>query len=217
MPATPRRSDVVLRRQSRFDIRQAGRPIALVLATVAALNIGGYVLYTRPAVEEYRALLERNKGGFDAVAAREAEVARIEAFRDALVKAESDLRHLRDEVLATREERLVEVHREVADIANEFSIDLNTVSFSNELLVEEELDRLAISVPLEGGYVNLRKFLQAIENSEKFLIVERVGLARGKQGGSLLDLNINMATYFTAPEDVVQRKHERMRERGRRS
>jgi Tfp pilus assembly protein PilO len=120
-------------------------------------------------------------------------------------------------VLSTREERLVEVHREVADIANEFSIDLNTVSFSNELLVDEELDRLTIAVPLEGGYVNLRKFLQAVENSEKFLIVERVGLARGKQGGSLLDLNINMATYFTAPEDVVQRKHERMRERGRRS
>jgi Tfp pilus assembly protein PilO len=206
----------VARRQTRFDIRQAGRQILLVLGAVAALDAGWYALYTRPAVSEYRALLARNEGGFDAVQKREEEVQSLESFRDALQRAEGDLQRLRDEVLSTREERLVEVHREVAALANEFGIDFNTVSFSNDLLLDEELDRLGIAVPLEGGYVNLRKFLQAVEESDKFLVVERVGLARGKQGGRLLDLNINLATYFTAPADVVQRKHERARERGRR-
>ena len=66
-----------------------------------------------------------------------------------------------------------------------------------------------ISVPLEGGYANLRKFLQAVEGSDKFLVVERVALARGKQGGRMLDLNISLATYFMASPELVRRKRER--------
>jgi len=62
-----------------------------------------------------------------------------------------------------------------------------------------------MTVPLEGGYPNLRKFLQAVEHSDQFFVVERVSLARGKAGGKLLSLNIILATYFTAPEELVRR------------
>ena len=77
------------------------------------------------------------------------------------------------------------------------------MSYSHKLMVGERLDRLEMVVPLEGGYVNLRKFLQAVEESDKFLLVERVALAQGKQGGRLLDLTISLASYFSAPEEVL--------------
>ena len=63
-----------------------------------------------------------------------------------------------------------------------------------------------MNVPLEGGYPALRRFLQAVEQSDKFLIVERVALAKGKEGGVMLQLNITLATYFNAPADVIERK-----------
>ena len=68
---------------------------------------------------------------------------------------------------------------------------------------DEKLDRLVITVPLEGGYVSLRNFLRAVEHSSKFLLVERVALGKGKEGGVLLQLNITLATYFNAPEHML--------------
>ena len=54
-------------------------------------------------------------------------------------------------------------------------------------------------VPLQGGYAALRQFLNAVEESDKFLLVERVVLAQGQDGGVLLQLNITLTTYFDAP------------------
>ena len=45
--------------------------------------------------------------------------------------------------------------------------------------------------------------VQAVEESDKFLLVERVGLTKGKQGGRMLDLSISLATYFNAPGDLL--------------
>ena len=87
-----------------------------------------------------------------------------------------------------------------------FSIDLESVSFASEPLYKEDLDRLVMVVPLEGGYTNLRKFLQAVEESDKFLLVERVALAEGREGGVMLQLNITLATYFDLPEELRQRR-----------
>ena len=73
-----------------------------------------------------------------------------------------------------------------------------------------------ITVPLEGGYSALRRFLQAVEHSSKFLLVERVALGKGKEGGVLLQLNITLATYFNAPEERLRKKPQPTR-RSRRS
>jgi len=133
-------------------------------------------------------------------------------------RAEKDLEKLRDEILSSRNTRLVEVQNEVAQLAAEFHIPLDSVGFSSELLLDEELDRFGMDVPLEGNYSSLRKFLQAVEQSDKFLVVERVGLARGKAGGSLLSLNISLATYFNAPEglrDFLRAHDAKTKARGR--
>ena len=54
----------------------------------------------------------------------------------------------------------------------------------------------------------------SVENSEKFLVVERVALGEGKRGGVMLQLSISLATYFEAPEDV-KRANETERRVGR--
>ena len=55
-----------------------------------------------------------------------------------------------------------------------------------------------------------------MEHSAKFLLVERVALGKGKDGGVMLQLNITLATYFNAPEDVL-RQNQRPQGRGRRA
>ncbi len=202
-------------RLPRLDIRRGGRRIVMLLAALAALNVVFYVGLVEPKVREYQSLTEAREP-LGMLSERQTQVEKHEAFRQAIGQAESDLRDLRENVLSTRNQRLVEVEEELERLCSQFGIDLNSVGFDNDLLLDEELDRFVMNVPLEGNYASLRKFLQAVEKSDEFLVVERVSLARGKEGGRTLSLNINLATYFVAPEDILARKRALERRRGRR-
>jgi hypothetical protein len=200
-------------RRFKFDIRQAGRYITIFLGLLVVVNGVFFFLATRPRVQEYTSLQEGTGPQQEALRARRAEVEEREAYYEALLKAETDLATLREDVLSTRQERMIDVQLELAALAEQFTIDVDEINFENQLLREEELDKLVMTVPLEGGYGNLRKFLRAVEDSDKFLVVERVALGEGKTGGVLLQLNISLATYFDAPEDVKRANEVEQRNR----
>jgi Tfp pilus assembly protein PilO len=202
-------------RRIKFDIRTAGKPIVILLLVWLVLSLGFYFGWTRPKVRAASAL-----GGADdpqgiALGERRAEVEQHEAFLAALKKAEGDLVYLRREVLSTRELRLVDVQQELATLCGQFNIDIDSVAFANELLPDEELDRMAMVVPLEGGYESLRRFLLAVENSSKFLLVERVALGEGKDGGSRLKLDITLTTYFDLPPEMKGKRSRGGRRKGK--
>lgn len=200
------------RRVAWLDVRQGGRRILIALGILAALNAVFYFVLAQPSVREYRRLSEEREP-FQRLNERRAVVEDHEEFLQSVQQAEQDLEELRDEILSSRNERLVEVQLEVASLCEQFGIAYDTVASDSVLLLDEGLDRFSMTVPLEGNYASLRKFLQAVENSDKFLVVERVSLAVGKEGGKSLSLNIAIATYFTAPEELVARKRALERRR----
>ena len=198
-------------RRMKFDIRQAGRQILIVLLAWLVLDLGFYFIATRPKVQDYRSLKEGSEPQLQALEERKREVEAREGYLDALKQAELDLTELRQEVLSTRAARMVEVQREVERLCGQFNIDFNSVTYDHELLPGQELDKMIMLVPLQGNYASLRKFVQAVEGSDKFLLVERVALAEGKEGGVMLQLSITLATYFNAPMRVEQTAAERRR------
>lgn len=185
----------------KFDIRRQSPRIAAVLAVWAVLAAGFHLLGTRPKVLEYESLSVGTEPQRRALEERRREVEAQERFLEALRAAVTDLGTLRENVLATREARLVRVQLEIKALADRFNIDMESIHFDSEILGEEGLDRLVMTMPLEGGYANLRKFLQAVETSTEFLVVEGVALAEGSAGTGTLELSITLATYFEAPAD----------------
>lgn len=186
--------------RSRFDIRQHGQLILFVLGGLLALNLAGFLFVVRPELRDYRALTTENSPRAQLLHAREDHVEALEAFVEALGQARTDLQTLRQEVLSTREKRMVDVQAELRDLCERFSIDLELVNYEHGELGAEALEYQRMVVPLRGGYAALRGFLQAVESSDKFLVVEKVVLGQGKEGGVLLDLQITLATYFDSPE-----------------
>lgn len=186
-------------RRFRFDIRESGRAILGVFVALLALNILAAVLFVRPARNELSRLGDDNQPQVKRLRAREREVTDREAYVNALRQANTDIQRLRDDVLSTRELRLIEVQAELAIMAAEFGINLKRIQWENTFLPEYGVERFATVVPLEGGYANLRKFIQAVETSKRYLLIDRVALAQGQDGGALLQLNITLATYFMVP------------------
>lgn len=187
-------------RRRKIDIRESAGTIIVVLALLCAANLTFVLLFVRPLSAKL-AVLEADAGSKSQRAAkRRAEVEGLEVYARQLVETRANLVRLRDEVLSTRERKMIETQIEVAGIAQRFGTTFDQMRFENEVLLDEELERFAIVVPLEGGYANLRRFIQAIEGTGRFLVIERVVLGQGGDGGSLLQLNITVATYFIAPK-----------------
>lgn len=191
-------------RRPSFDVRQHGRKILIVLLVLLGLNVAAAVLVVQPKVREHRRLEEANRPRIEALKALQAEVEAYEGYLAALDKAESDLATLREDVLATRPIRLVDVQDEVNRLAKQFNVTGDKVQYKNDVLEEEGLEYVGMVFPLEGGEDNLRRFISAVEASEEFLVIEQVALDRARDGGALLQLSITLATYFDAPEELKQ-------------
>ena len=98
--------------------------------------------------------------------------------------------------LSSKRERLVAIQREIARIAETFQVGLSQLSFDHEGVPRTNLVRLAVTIPLTGGYNNLRQFVQNVERSDIFLIIESIQLQESERGGALLNLNIRLVSYF---------------------
>jgi len=202
-------------KKTRFDIREASGKIFTVLGALLVVNAAVSVLLVRPAVTKYRRLTDSSSPQVQALQKREKEVAAVEAYRNALVKARDDMKHFAGDVLSTRQRRMIAVQLEVSKLLHDFGIAYNRVQYENEVLENGALERFGILVPLAGGYQSLRKFLQSVESSESFLVVERVSLGNGKTG-DIVDLDITLATYFIAPDaklDNIGKRPARAKDR----
>ncbi len=208
-------------RWARFDIRQVGRVVLIVLGSWLLVNLLVLGLVVRPRMQEFRTLERESQPRLNALAQRKKEVESLEGFLGGLHQAEQDLADLRGRRLGTRARQMVPVQLELSRLAEQFNINLDQVRYENSELEDEALERFAMVVPLEAGYGNLRRFIQAVESSERFLVIERVALGQTREGGVLLQLNITLATYFDAPHlkrestrDPAERRRERQQRPG---
>lgn len=191
----------------RFDLRRYRTVIFSVLGGLLLLNLLILFFFTAPRLESARTADETTAALETAVMR---EVNRVELLDERVQQMQHSqevLERFFKEDLATKKERLVAIQKEIFEIARTFQVDAAQLKFSHEAVSGTNMVQLAVSIPLTGGYKNLRQFISKVESSELFLIIQSVQLQEGEQGGSLLNLNVRLATYF-AVED-----NERLRRR----
>lgn len=190
-------------RKARFDVREASGKILLAMAALLLANAVVAIVFVRPEVMRYRQLTDASSPQAQLLKSREKEVLAHEAYRAALEKARDDMKHFAADVLSTRQRRMIGVQLEVTGLAKQFGISADRVAYENNDLDNGALERFGTVVPLTGGYASLRKFIQAVESSENFLVIERVTLGQGKTGDTV-ELHITLATYFIAPDAKLE-------------
>ena len=186
-------------RRPRFDIREASGIVFIVLGALLLANVAISVVVVRPKVVRYRQLTDLSSPQLQVVKSREKEVAQKEDYRKSLEKARDEMKRLAGDVLSTRQRRMIGVQLEINRLAKSFGIASDQVHYENESVDNGALERFGSVVPLAGGYADLRKFIQAVESSDNFLVIERVALGSGKSS-DVLELDITLATYFISPD-----------------
>ena len=114
------------------------------------------------------------------------------------------------DVLSTREERMNPVRDEITQLARQFNVNLTKRSYPAQEYADMGVYEFKIRFPLRGKFEDVGKFIGRIENSENFLVIDRITLRSDES--RLLQLTFDLSTFFCAVDSVEQLMQRRRRE-----
>lgn len=182
------------------DLRRDLWKIVGVLGALLVLNLGFYVLLNLPRLH---ALGSIQRGRDEVRRALRTTTQRTEAMRELISRYDQELVRLDDfygNRLGTQAERMTTIQKQIRTIAAEFKIDPESIDYNPAPVEGTDLTEFQITIPLVGGYQNLRQFISRIESSEQLLIFDSIELAGSREGGLMLSLTIKISTFFRSPD-----------------
>lgn len=114
-----------------------------------------------------------------------------------LQQAERDLKHMYKDVLSTRKTGVTDIRVELGELLASLQIEKEDFSYSYQNIEKFGVQQFRLSVPVRGNYRTIRQFINSIERSEHFLILERVELTSEQEATDRLNLDFRIATYLT--------------------
>ena len=73
------------------------------------------------------------------------------------------------------------------------------IDYTTNEIEGSDLVRFQVTLPLVGGYPNLRHFIDRVETAPFLAVIDSIELAGSREGGAMLSLTIRISTYFRGP------------------
>jgi Tfp pilus assembly protein PilO len=167
------------------------------LLVLLGLNAAVFGAYTVPRTLEERSLAAQAATLRQAVERERAATLAL-GQRVAAIRANAaDAERFLTQVLEYRAKGLLPVLEEVERVAGEAGLELKSRRYSSEEVTDSPLIRFRITIPVNGSYAQLVSFIDRLERSPRFLVIDRVLLREGR-GSDEDQLNVVVSTYFRA-------------------
>lgn len=110
---------------------------------------------------------------------------------------EQRVRQLYNERFSTRSRRLTSVTDEIKGLAAQAGLSPNQITFPEEVIEQYGLVKRSYVFSVEGTYFELRRFINLLELSDSFLILEGVDLSESsRESEPELRINLQISTLF---------------------
>jgi Tfp pilus assembly protein PilO len=86
----------------------------------------------------------------------------------------------------------------LAQLARDADLRYERRSYEPDANYDGSLQKVQITMVLEGEYRNVRRFIHELETAPEFVVMEDVALAEGTDPDAPLTLTLQLATYFRA-------------------
>jgi Tfp pilus assembly protein PilO len=103
-----------------------------------------------------------------------------------------------DDFLFPKEKIASELLLELDQISAEAGLTRNRVGYRLDQEAVFGLQRMVITLPVEGSYANIRNFLNMLESHEKFIIIDSMALVSEREGTGTIRLDVSLSTLFPA-------------------
>jgi Tfp pilus assembly protein PilO len=174
---------------------QFGR-LALIVIVVNLAVLALLVMPRRNAISSLQDEFARLR---QLALADQKEVRQLKERVTRLQQAQSDLKKIYSDILLPRKEGVLSIRLELEDLAKSLQIQRGDFSYNYLNFEDFRLQQFKLAVPVEGNYRNIRKFINSIERSKHFLILDRVDLSSEKKAASL-NLDFRLSTYLVMDE-----------------
>ena len=162
------------------------------------LNIPLYFFLVRPEVEAANGEASRREQMRLQLGRR---TATLNALRD-IAKRFTDSRQryveFTNNYLFQRDKLASELLQELDQISAEAGLTRNRVGYRLDQEPVFGLQRIAITLPVEGSYSNIRNFLNMLEGHEKFIVIDSMALVSEREGTGTIRLDVSLSTLFPA-------------------
>jgi Tfp pilus assembly protein PilO len=165
------------------------------LLVLLGLNAAVFVAYTLPRTLQERSLAAQAERLRRAVEREGATTLALRQRAEAVRANAADTQRFLTEVLEDRAEGLLPVLEEVESAAGEAGLELRSRRYAPERVADAPLMRFGITIPVKGTYEQLVSFIERLERSPRFLVIDRVQLREGR-GGDGDQLNVVVSAYF---------------------
>ena len=175
------------------------RSIILPLAGVAVLNVAVYLLLVYPLSLRVSATEGRQTFAARQLAAAEREYEAARAMLTSKDRADAELRTFYGEVLPADLAGARRItYARLAQLAREADLNYDRRSYEPNANYDGSLQKVRITMVLEGEYRNVRRFIHALETAPEFVVIEEMSLTEGTDASAPLTLTLELATYFRA-------------------
>ncbi|MBI5492849.1 MAG: type 4a pilus biogenesis protein PilO [Deltaproteobacteria bacterium] len=91
---------------------------------------------------------------------------------------------------------LTGILKEVLESARRNDLKAPAGSYSPEAVKDTDISRYTISLPVEGRYQQIKRFIYEIESSKRPVVIEEITLASGRGEDGAIGLNIRLSAYY---------------------
>lgn len=180
------------------------RRLLPAVVALVALNLVVLAAWTVPRTLRLRNAEARVQVAREEVETERARAAGIRERAGAIDANTSDLQTFYDGVVGTEQIDLLPTLEEIEQMARAPGLTPGRRRFSREEIENVALERVSITLPLEGSYEQLVGFLQEVERSARFLTVDRISL-RSSGGEGAGTLQVELSAFMRLPS-VVRRR-----------
>jgi len=170
---------------------------SLLLALIL-LNLPIYFFFVRPEIEA-------DAGEQESIQQMRQQLVRRATTLNALKEIERKLKDSREkykkfeaDFLFPRDKGASKLLEELDDICAEAGLLRNRVGYHLDPEPTLGMQRLGITLPIEGSYANIRDFLNILESTSKFVIVDSMALVSEREGTEIIQLDVSLSTLFVA-------------------
>lgn len=173
------------------------RRLVIPVAAGLALNVVLYAGVVHPLSVRVRSTEQREQTAARDLALAEREDGAARALVQGRDRTDTALQAFYRDVLPTSlagARGMTYLH--LAQLAEQHNLRSSHRSADAETTSRGTLQRLRITMALEGDYDDVRRFIHQLESGSAFIVVDSVTLAQGGEPDSPLQLTLALSTYY---------------------
>jgi len=168
-----------------------------LIAAALILNAALLALVVLPLSQKVRGGEQQSQGAMVELANARRDFGAARATVTGKGQADSELKKFYQEILPTDQSGARRIlYLSIDQLARKSNLTVVRYNFDLDSDRRSELQKLTMTLNLEGEYNNIRQFIHKLETDPEFRVLESVALAQEEEGERRLAVTALVSTYF---------------------